>query len=181
MTNLTRRDVVVVAGLAASFGLTAPLIIIPPARAQKTPAPAQPFHKFNVGALQCTAIYDGIWEKAHDPAFIENASVDDVKAALRAAGQTDEFVPIPFTPLVVDTGRDLVLFDAGTGGQLLPTAGMLLDNMKIAGIDPARITKVGHFAFPSRSHLRPDGEGNQRPDLSQCGNHRFDPRIQVLG
>ena len=67
--------------------------------------------------------------------------MDDVKAALRAAGQTDEFVPIPFTPLVVATGRELVLLDAGTGGQVQPTAGRLLDNMKAAGIDPARITR----------------------------------------
>src|SRR5215468_9472171 len=99
----TRRDVVVSAGLAAAFGLSSRLAIIPPAHAQKTPAPARPFHKYNVGAFQCTAVYDGIWEKAHDPAFFKNASLDDVKAALRAAGQTDEFVPIPFTPLVVST------------------------------------------------------------------------------
>jgi hypothetical protein len=33
--------------------------------------------------------------KPHDPAFIKNAGVDDVKGALRAAGLTDEFVSIP--------------------------------------------------------------------------------------
>jgi len=61
-----------------------------------------------------------------------------VKAALKAAGLTDEFVSIPFVPLVVNTGRDLVLFDAGTGGQVQPTAGKLHDNMKAAGIDPGK-------------------------------------------
>ena len=76
--------------------------------------------------------------------------MDDVKAALRAAGQTEEFVTIPFTPLVVSTGRDLMLFDAGTGGQVQPTAGKLADNMKAAGIDPAKITRV------MISHFHPD-------------------------
>jgi glyoxylase-like metal-dependent hydrolase (beta-lactamase superfamily II) len=151
MRTPTRRDVVVAsAGLAAAFGLGSRLAVITPARAQRTPAPATPFYKYRVGAFECTAVYDGIWEKAHDPAFFKNASVDDVKAALKAAGQTDEFVPIPFTPLVVSTGRDLVLLDAGTGGQVQPTAGKLIDNMKAAGIDPSGITTI------MISHFHPD-------------------------
>lgn len=150
MPLLSRRDVVASAALAAALGVGAPVTLITPAQAQKTPPPATPFRRFAVGAFECTAVYDGIWEKPHDPAFIKNASVDDVKRALRAAGQTDEFVPIPFIPLVVSTGRDLVLFDAGTGGQVQPTAGTLLDNMKEAGLDPGKITKI------MISHFHPD-------------------------
>lgn len=150
MSMLSRRDVIATAGLAAAFGLSSRLALIAPAHAQKTPAPAKPFITYKVGALDCTAVYDGIWEKPHDPAFFKNASVDDVKGALRAAGMTDEFVPIPFTPLIVNTGRDVVLFDAGTGGQVQPTAGKLAENMKAAGIDPAAITKV------MISHFHPD-------------------------
>src|ERR1700741_5378569 len=99
MPNLSRRDVVVSAGLAAALGLASRVALVTPAEAQKTPAPATPFHKYKVGAFECTAVYDGIWEKPHDPAFFKNASIDDVKAAMRAAGLTDEFVSIPFTPL----------------------------------------------------------------------------------
>ena len=126
------------------------MALVAPAHAQKTPAPASPFHRYKVGAFECTAVYDGIWEKPHDPAFIRNASLDEVKGAMRAAGLTEEFVSIPFTPLIVATGRDLVLLDAGTGGQVQPTAGKLLDNMKAAAIDPAGITKV------MISHFHPD-------------------------
>ena len=150
MLDLSRRDVLASAGFAVAFGLTSPVGLIAPAHAQKTPAPPKPFHKYKVGAFECTAVYDGIWEKPHDPGFIKNASVEDVKAAMRAAGLTDEFVSIPFTPLVVATGRDLVLFDAGTGGQVQPTAGQLLGNMKAADIDPAKITRV------MISHFHPD-------------------------
>lgn len=150
MHVFSRRNLVASAGLAAAFGLVSRVTFVAPAHAQKTPAPAKPFHKYKVGSFECTAVYDGIWEKPHDPAFFKNASVDEVKAAMRAAGLTDEFVSIPFTPLVVNTGRDLVLFDAGTGGQVQPTAGKLLGTMKEAGIDPAKITKV------MISHFHPD-------------------------
>jgi glyoxylase-like metal-dependent hydrolase (beta-lactamase superfamily II) len=150
MSELSRRDVVISAGLAAAFGLGLPVALVVPAEGQKTPGPGTPFYKYKVGGFECTAVYDGIWEKPHDPAFFKNASVDDVKAALRAAGETDEFVPIPFTPVVVSTGRELVLLDAGTGGQVQPTAGRLIDNMRVAGIDPARITRV------MISHFHPD-------------------------
>jgi glyoxylase-like metal-dependent hydrolase (beta-lactamase superfamily II) len=150
MPTVSRRDVVASSALAAALGLVSPVTVIVPAHAQKTPSPAKPFHQYKVGAFECTAVYDGIWEKPHDPAFIKNASVDDVKQAMRAAGLTDEFVSIPFTPLLVNTGRDLVLFDAGTGGQVQPTAGRLLDGMKQAGIEAGKITKI------MISHFHPD-------------------------
>ncbi len=151
MQEISRRNVIIGAtAAAAGFGLSGPLAIIDPALAQKTAGPAKPFSSWKVGEFQCTSVYDGIWEKPHDPTFIKNASVDDVKAAMKAAGLSEEFVSLPFTPLVVNTGRDLVLFDAGTGGQVQPTAGKLLENMKAAGIDPAKITKV------MISHMHPD-------------------------
>ncbi|MFM9940990.1 MAG: MBL fold metallo-hydrolase [Hyphomicrobiaceae bacterium] len=150
MDHVSRRHVVIGAAGAAAFGLAAPLAIHHPALAQKTAAPAKGFHSYKVGSLECTAVYDGIWEKAHDPAFIKNAGVDEVKAAMKKAGLTDEFVSIPFTPLVVKAGNDVLLFDAGTGGQVQPTAGKLHDNMKAASLDPTKVTKV------LISHFHPD-------------------------
>ena len=150
MQPITRRTAVLGTAAAAGFGLSAPLAIIDAALAQKTAAPAKGFHAWKVGSIQCTAVYDGIWEKPHDPAFFKNASVDDVKAAMKAAGLPEEFVSIPFTPLVVKTATDTVLFDAGTGGQVQPTAGKLHDGLQAAGIDPKSITKV------MISHFHPD-------------------------
>jgi glyoxylase-like metal-dependent hydrolase (beta-lactamase superfamily II) len=150
MHSPSRRDVLVSAGLAAALGVTSRVTLIGPASAQKTPGPATPFHKYKVGAFEITEIYDGIWEKPHDPAFFKNASIDDVKSALRAAGETDEFVPIPFTPMAVSTARELILFDPGTGGQVQPTAGKFLQNLKAAGIDPAKVTRI------MISHMHPD-------------------------
>src|ERR671934_1496379 len=122
MLNLSRRDFVVSTGLAAALGLNARLVVTP-AYAQKTPDPAKPFVTYKVGSAEVTAIYDGIWEKAHDPAFIANASVDDVKAAMTKAGLPADFVSIPFTVLVVKNGGKTVMCDSGTGGQKQPPAG----------------------------------------------------------
>ena len=84
MLNMSRRDFVVSTGLAAALGLNARLVISP-AFAQKTPDPAKPFVRYKIGDAEVTAVYDGIWEKAHDPAFIKNVSVAETKQALVAA------------------------------------------------------------------------------------------------
>jgi glyoxylase-like metal-dependent hydrolase (beta-lactamase superfamily II) len=149
MLNMSRRDFVVSTGLAAALGLNARLVVSP-AFAQKTADPAKPFVTYKVGTAEVTAIYDGIWEKAHDPAFISNASVEDVKAAMVKAGFPADFVSIPFTVAVVKTGGKTIMCDSGTGGQVQPTAGKLAANMKAAGIDPAKIDTI------LISHCHPD-------------------------
>jgi len=151
MLTTTRRGLVIGAGLAGmAFGLDKRLAFIAPAQAQKTPDPASGFHTYKVGAATLTALYDGIWEKAHDPAFIANASVAETKEALAAAGLTTDFVSIPFTVLAVQIGNRLILCDSGTGGQVQPTAGKMMANMKAAGLDPAKVDTI------LISHFHPD-------------------------
>lgn len=149
MFKLSRRDFVITAGLAAALGLNGRLGVVP-AFAQKTPDPAPSFVTYKVGSAEVTAIYDGIWERPHDPAFISNASVDDVKAAMVAAELPADFVSIPFTVIVVRNAGRTIMCDAGTGGQVQPTAGKLMANMRAAGIDPTTIDTV------LISHFHPD-------------------------
>src|SRR6476660_3636050 len=149
MLNLSRRDFVVSAGLAVALGLDARLIISP-ALAQKTADPAKGFVTYKVGAAEVTALYDGIWEKPHHPAFIANSSVADGKGSMTKAGLPADFVSIPFTVVVVRNGGKTVLCDSGTGGQVQPTAGKMMANMKAAGFDPAKIDTI------LISHFHPD-------------------------
>ena len=106
--------------------------------------PTQDVVKFKVGDIEVIQMYDGIWEKAHDPGFVKNASLDEVKAALKAGGLTDAHVPIPFTVTAIRSKGKLVLFDSGTGAQVAPTAGNITKNdlWKTAGIDPAKVTTI---------------------------------------
>ena len=104
MQSISRRGFVISAATAgAAFGLDGPLEFLRPAFAQK-PDPKlmdKGFVKFKVGDIEVIQMYDGVWEKAHDPNFVKNASLDEVKAALKAGGLTDELVPIPFTVTAV--------------------------------------------------------------------------------
>src|SRR5437588_10422713 len=146
MPRMSRRSFVISTALAAAVGLDAKLMISP-ALAQKTPDPVKGYHKYKVGAIEVTALYDGIWEKPHDPGFIKNASVEDTKATLSKAGLSADFVSIPLTVVVLKVGDRLIMVDSGSGGQWQPTAGKLAANMQAAGIDAAKIGTilVSHF------------------------------------
>lgn len=149
MFDASRREMMLGAGLAAAFGL-APRLVIAPALAQKTTDPARSTVTYKVGSAEVTAIYDGIWEKPHDPAFISNASVDDVRRAMVTAGLPADFVSIPFTVSVIRNGGKTILCDSGTGGQVQPTAGKFMGNFKSAGFDPLKVDIV------LISHCHPD-------------------------
>ncbi len=151
MQSISRRGFVLSAAAAgAAFGLDGPLEILSSAQAQSAPdLLAKGFAKFKVGDWNVTTVYDGVWEKPHDPGFIKNASVDETKAALTAAGLGDAHVPVTFTVTVVEKGGQVIMFDSGTGGQAGgPKAGLLAkENLAKAGIDAAKINTivVTHF------------------------------------
>lgn len=143
MQSISRRAFVVSAATAgAAFGLDGPLEFVGRAFAQAATGPE--VVKFKVGDIEVIQIYDGVWQKPHDEKFVANASLDQTKAALKAGGLSDAHVPITFTVTAVNVGGRLVLFDSGTGGQLMPTAGNIAKNdlWKAAGIDPAKVETV---------------------------------------
>ena len=73
MRSISRRGFVISAATAgAAFGLDGPLEFIGSAFAQQ--ARARGCVKFKVGDVEVIQMYDGIWEKAHDPAWVKNAS-----------------------------------------------------------------------------------------------------------
>jgi glyoxylase-like metal-dependent hydrolase (beta-lactamase superfamily II) len=147
MFELSRRNLVIGAGLASTFGVSTRLAI-DTAFAQKTADPAKGFITYKVGTAEVTAVYDGIFEKPHDPTFISNASVDDTKAAMVKAGLSPDFVSISGTVSVVRNGGKTILCDSGTGGYAPGwVSGKIGPNMRAAGIDPAKIdiVLISHF------------------------------------
>ncbi|WP_315838327.1 MBL fold metallo-hydrolase [Bradyrhizobium prioriisuperbiae] len=151
MLDLSRRSLLASAAFAAAFGLNKKLAFVGPAHAQTPLEPSVGFHKYKVGAIEVTAVYDGIWRKPHDPAFIKDVSVDETKAALAKAGLTTEFMPIPLTVLVLKIGDKHIMIDAGSGvGQWQANATNLPANMKAAGIDREQISTI------LMTHFHPD-------------------------
>ena len=149
MTTLNRRQFVAsVAGVSA-LGLTGSLAILPSTAAADTRKKG--YYSYKVGSdIEIISIYDGIWQKDHDENFIPGVSVEDTQAALKKAGLNDEFVPIEFAFTIVKSGGKTILIDAGTGGQLAPTAGLASEGMAAAGISAADIDTV------LISHFHPD-------------------------
>src|ERR1700737_1671782 len=166
MFPTSRRSFVLTAAVAgAALGLDRSLAIARPRHHhhrhhhdddhhQQTPDPAQGFVRYKVGDAECTALYDGIWEKPHDPAYFSNANLAETKEALAAAGFTTAFITIPITVFVIKLNDKLVLCDAGGGDQVqgfnpksVFVSGRLMANMKAAGIDPQKIETilVSHF------------------------------------
>ncbi|AZO70680.1 MAG: MBL fold metallo-hydrolase [Mesorhizobium sp.] len=151
MFNMTRRMVLGSAAAAAAFGIAGKLEFASAAHADTPVEPLVGFHKYKVGSLEVTAVYDGIWRKPHDPAFIKDVSVDDTKAALAKAGLTTEFMPIPLTVVVLKMNGRTIMMDAGSGvGQWQANATHLPANMKAAGIDYKAIDAI------MISHFHPD-------------------------
>src|SRR5689334_3676586 len=104
MLNMSRRGVLLSTAMAAAFGLPKPLALVADAYAETPVEPTIGFYKYKVGSIEATAVYDGIWRKPHDPAFIKDVTVDETKAALARAGLTTDFMPIPLTVLVLKIG-----------------------------------------------------------------------------
>jgi glyoxylase-like metal-dependent hydrolase (beta-lactamase superfamily II) len=152
MLNLSRRSVLSsAAAAAATLGLSKPLIFVGPAFGDQPIEPTVGHYKYKVGSIEVTAVYDGIWRKPHDPAFIKGVSVEETKAALAKAGLTTDFMPIPLTVVVLKIGDRLIMVDAGSGvGQWQANATNLPANMKAAGIDHNDISTV------LISHFHPD-------------------------
>src|SRR5215475_3850673 len=90
MHHISRRNFVLSATAAsAAFGLDGPLEFIGSAQAQSyanTKLVDKGFHKFKVGNVEVTQIYDGIWNRNLEDGFVKNAPADQVKATLKGAG-----------------------------------------------------------------------------------------------
>lgn len=146
MVHLDRRTVLTAAAAGAAFGLSRPLEIIPSALAQTAPSPTNPkglaFHTFKVGSVEVTTVFDGAVVRDHNPGFIKNASVDDLKASLKKAGLPEDKVHNPYTVTVVKIGDKTVMFDSGNGVGGPAGTGLLADNLKAAGIDASKLSAV---------------------------------------
>jgi len=146
MSPVTRRSLLAGAA-AAAFGARAePLAAAAPPADRQAPG----IYRYKIGTSEITALYDGIWYRPINDKFIRNAPFGEVERALDVAFMPHDKLETPFTTLIVNTGKKLVLIDTGTGGQIAPTAGMIGDNLAAAGISPKAVDQI------VISHFHPD-------------------------
>lgn len=158
--------------LFAGSAAIAAAMALPAAAQQAAPAaPAQApgFHRFRVGRHVVTTVHDGVNRRPVE-GFVRNAPLAEVQAVLAESFLPTDTLSIPFTVTFVETPQGLVVFDAGTGGQLAPTAGQMAANMRAAGLDPAavRTVIVSHF------------HGDHITGLTTAENARVFPNAEIV-
>jgi glyoxylase-like metal-dependent hydrolase (beta-lactamase superfamily II) len=147
MTDVTRRALLAGSGLAAAAAVlplaAAPATAAAPVSGQQAPG----VYRYRIGSYELTALHDGTWFRPIDDKFVKNAAWADVQKALADNFLPTDKLPIPFTALIVNTGAKLVLIDAGTAGQLAPTAHGIGPSLAAAGVDPKAvdIILISHF------------------------------------
>jgi glyoxylase-like metal-dependent hydrolase (beta-lactamase superfamily II) len=145
MRTLTRRSLLAGSGVAAlTLGSTVG------AAAARKGAEVPGIYRYWIGDFELTALYDGIWYRPITDKFIRNAPFAEVEDALAAAFMPADKLATPFTTLIVNTGKRIILIDTGTGGQIAPSAGALHANLAAAGIDAKAIDLI------AISHFHPD-------------------------
>jgi glyoxylase-like metal-dependent hydrolase (beta-lactamase superfamily II) len=143
--EVTRRGAIMTAAAAAA-GLTLGAGLTSPARAA---APmlgaARPqVYRFTLGEFEVTTIADGgVQLDGPHPIFGNNQPAEEVQEYAAAHALPTTRQEISFTPTIVNTGNELVLFDTGNGAARREAgAGHLLELLSAAGYQPGQIDIV---------------------------------------
>ena len=121
-----------------------------------------------VGAIEVMVVSDGVLNVPLSFTLPENTPAE-AAALFKAHGLPEQGAPAQTNAVLVKTGNELVLIDAGSGPNFQPTAGKLLENLEAAGIAPEKITKVV-FTHAHADHLwgaiDDFGDGDRFPNAS---------------
>ncbi len=102
-------------------------------------------HRYSVGDMTVTVLSDG-YRTADVEGFVTNAPTAQVAAALAEAGMATDKLRNSYAPVLVETGGQRVLFDAGNGEEAFIESkgerGTLNRNLDAAGIDRNSIDMV---------------------------------------
>lgn len=110
------------------------------------------WYRFRIGAFEGTVIWDGFIDHGYDE-FWPNGDRAELQRLIEEYRLPTPTFPMDLNVVVVNTGERLILIDAGMGGEITwfgEDMGLMLANMKAAGIDPNDIDTI------LMTHLHPD-------------------------
>ncbi len=181
---------------AIGSGLTTSAI----AKAPMLGAASPTHYRFKLGEFEVTTIYDGAIKvgKVH-PIFGHNKKPEEVAKLAQENFLPGNEMMIPFTPVIVNTGKSIVMFDAGNGARRRGKgAGLIKDTLAKAGFSADQIDVVvithchpdhigglmegGKPLFPNARYVTGAIEYNfwSKPDLAQSSNKNMAGRAQLV-
>ncbi|MGI9426556.1 MAG: MBL fold metallo-hydrolase [Hyphomicrobiaceae bacterium] len=177
--QLSRRKLLLgTAGLVA--GTSALHVVETGPAAAKAPmsgAGMTAYRRVKLGNFEVTTVFDGFVNlpKVH-PIFGQNQSAETVADYMQQNHLPGKAMQIGFTPVVVNTGNELVLFDSGNGLGRGDTRGHLAKSLAAAGFTPEQIdiVVITHYhpdhigglmgaskpTFPNARYVTGEGENN---------------------
>lgn len=143
-TRSTRRDIIKLAGGAASAAVLAGALPLTGYAAAPMLGVMRPsVYRFKLGSFEITNILDGVRVgPGPHPTFGQDQAAEALHALMRANGLPPTSFDHHFVPTLVNTGKQLVLFDTGNGKGRMATAGNLRDLIVTAGYQPEQIDVV---------------------------------------
>lgn len=148
MRDVNRRDLLAGAATVSAGAIAVGYAGMTPAHAEapQVGKPAPSFYRYKVGDFEVSVVADGVIKLKLPPTFVSNVKTEDVQAALKSNFLDTETFNNTYTPIVVNTGKNLVVIDTGFGAanreQVKGSAGNFLTNLAAAGIDPNAVDTV---------------------------------------
>ncbi|QDG75771.1 MBL fold metallo-hydrolase [Labrenzia sp. PHM005] len=169
--RLTRRAALLGAG-ATALGAGVASSGTVHAAAEKQGAMAAPVARYNVGSFEVNTLLDGA-VTVGEPQKTFGMNVD---ASTFSQASSDNFIPDDsfkafFTPTLVNTGQELILFDTGVGEGGRPARGNMRAALMSAGYTPEQVDVV------VITHMHPDHIGG----LMEAGAPAFPNARYVTG
>lgn len=158
MALLSRRAALVATGAT----LAAPAVLAgrPALAAAPMQEPMRPrVYRFRLGEFEITTLLDGAVQlDGPHPIFGADQTTEEVAAHAEDNFLSSERMEISFTPTLVNTGEQLVLFDSGNGPKGF-AEGRLVDVLVTAGYSPEQVDTVviTHFHGDHIGGLMLDG------------------------
>lgn len=158
-TTFSRRTLLAAAGTGAAAAALGGHVTVAHSASEMLGASRPTHFRFKLGEFEVTTILDGaIQVPTVNKIFGQDQKEEDVKALMASNHLPGDKMEIGFTPVVVNTGKEVVLFDSGNGAARRPKAGNLLVALRQAGYAPEAIDVV------ALTHFHPDHIGGLMED-----------------